>query len=508
MQYDTMPDTATVTAPHTSFFDEQIRRRREAWRLGLVCLALAAAVGAVLSTIIGPLLLLLVAVSLRLLAAAGLVAARTWLQTIEAWVQAGISAGERAMDLIGRVHGVADALAVVPAIGRAALLLLPGMLAGMLLWAALARFHRRHAAAAACAALGAREPRPDDPEERQLGNIVAEMALAAGMPAPRVMLIDTELTNAAVFGASHRSATLLVTRGLLDRLDRQETVGAVAHVVASAGNGDLGLAAAVLAVFQTLGAFLTLFDLPFRRGAWRALGGLAGACVRRATDAEAAAIGEGLTTSLTPESSEAMLKVMSLVERWPPLGALLLAPLVPWMLLTMLQKFIVQMWMLFLFGWPLAWLWRTRRFLADAVAVQLTRDPDALAEALRRIDAEAQLPPGGSALELGFLHAASRRQTGLRERLMVVSGFTPDIGTRLARLVAQGASGRGGRSFLQQLAGLRKLALPQRALVAVFMAILMPLMITLVVLVGLVLLGATAFSAAGGLALASLILRL
>lgn len=503
-----MSDTAVVTAPHTSFFDEQIRRRRGAWRLGLVCLALAAVVGAVLSTIIGPLLLLLVAGSLRLLAGAGLAPARSWLEAIAAWVQAGISAGERAMDLIGRVHGVADVLAVVPAIGRAALLLLPGMLVGMLLWAALVRFHRRHAAAVASAALRAREPRADDHEERQLGNIVAEMALAAGLPAPRLMLIDADQANAAVFGASHLDATLIVTRGLLDRLNRQETVGAVAHIVASAGNGDLGLAAAVLAVFQTLGAFLTLFDLPFRRGAWITLGGLASACIRRVTDAEAAAIGEGLTTSLTPQSSEAMLKVMSLVERWPPLGALMLAPLVPWMLLTMLQKFIVQMWMLFLFGWPLAWLWRTRRFLADAVAVQLTRDPDALAEALRRIDAEAELPAGGSALELGFFHASSRRQTGLRERLMVTSGFTPAIGTRLARLVAQGASGRGGMGFLQKLMELRKLTLPQRALVAVFTITLVPLIITLVGLVGLLLLGATALSAASGLALASLVLHL
>jgi Zn-dependent protease with chaperone function len=508
VEYETMSDTAAVTAPHASFFDEQIRRRREAWRLGLVCLALAAAVGAVLSTIIGPLLLLLAAGSLRLLAAAGLAPARSWLQAIEAWVQAGISAGEHAMDLIGRVQGVADALAVAPAIGRAALLLLPGMVAGMLLWTALARFHRRHAAAAACATLGAREPRPADHEERQLGNIVAEMALAAGLPAPRLMLIDAAQANAAAFGASHLDATVVVTRGLLDRLDRQETVGAVAHVVASAGNGDLRLAAAVLAVFQTLGAFLTLFDLPFRRGAWMTLGGLAGACMRRVTDVEAVAIGDGLTSSLTPASSEAMLKVMSLVERWPPLGALMLAPLVPWMLLTVLQKFIVQMWMLFLFGWPLAWLWRTRRFLADAVAVQLTRDPDALAEALRHIDAEVELPPGASALELGFFHAPSRRQSGLRERLMVVSGFTPDIGTRLARLVAQGASGRGGMSFLQKLAGLRKLPLLQRALVGVFTVILLPLFITLVVMVGLLLLGATALSAAAGLALASLMLRL
>ena len=63
-------------------------------------------------------------------------------------------------------------------------------------------------------------------------------------------------------------------------------------------------------------------------------------------------------------------------------------------------------------------------------------------------------------------------------------------------------------SFLQKLTELRKLTLLQGALVAVFMTILVPLIVTLVVMVGLLLLGATALSAVGGLALASLILRL
>ena len=502
-----MSGIATTPVERVSFFDEQVRRRRGARRLGLVCLALAGGVGAVLSTILGPLLLLLVAGSLRLLANAGLAPAGTLLRGIEAWVRNGITAGKHAMDLIGAVAGVADALAVVPAIGRAAQLLLPGMLAAMLVWAALARFHRRHAAEAACAALGARSPQRDDFEERQLGNIVAEMALAAGLPTPRLLLTDADEAYAAAFGASHLDATLVVTRGLLKRLDRHETLGVVAHLVASAGNGDLGLAASILAVFQALGTFLTLFDLPFRRSAWISLGRLAGASVRRVSGAEAAAIGESLTASLTPEASDAMLKVMSLAERWPPLGALLVAPLVPWMLLTLLQKFIVQMWMLFLFGWPLAWLWRTRRFLADAVAVQLTRDPDALAGALRGIDAQPALPPAASALELGFFHASNRRQTGLRERLMVATPFTPALDARLGRLVAQGASGAGGLGFLQKLAGLRKLPPFLLALVAVLMAILVALIALLIVLVGLMLVGATAMSAVGGLALASLILH-
>ena len=139
--------------------------------------------------------------------------------------------------------------------------------------------------------------------------------------------------------------------------------------------------------------------------------------------------------------------------------------------------------------------------------VQLTRDPDALAGALRGIDAQPALPPAASALELGFFHVSNRRQTGLRERLMVATPFTPALGARLGRLVAQGASGAGGLGFLQKLAGLRKLPPFLLALVTVLMAILVALIATLIVLVGLMLVGATAMSAVGGLALASLILH-
>ena len=502
-----MTATATAPAERTSFFDEQARRRRGARRLGLVCLVLAAGVGAVLSTLLGPLILLAVAGALRLLAALGVAPGimSAGLRVVEVWVREGIAALSRGADLVGAAATLQQGLATLPLFGRAALLLLPGMVAAMLLWACLARFHRNTAAAAAAAGLAAREPRTTDPEERQIGNIVVEIALAAGLPAPRLLLVDAPTVNTAVFGASHQAATVIVTRGLLDQLDRRETQGLVAHLVASAGNGDLRLAASVQAVFVTLGALLTLFDLPFRRSAWTALGGLFYAAAGRVSGAEAEAISTSLTTSLTPDSSEAMLQVMSLVERWPPLGAFLVAPLLPWMLLTTLQKFIVQMWMLFLFGWPLALLWRVRRYLADAVAVQLTRDPDALAGALGRINGQAGLPPGGAAHELGFVHTPQASQTKLRERMMVAMPLTPPIGKRLRRLSSLGAT---GLRFASAFAGLRALPPLKLALVLMLLALLVPLVGMLVVLVSGLLVGATALSIAGGLALTSLILRL
>ena len=65
---------------------------------------------------------------------------------------------------------------------------------------------------------GPGRPDPDDVEERQLVNLVEEMALAAGVPPPRVRLVDADDANAAVVGRSVDDATLVVPRGLLTEL--------------------------------------------------------------------------------------------------------------------------------------------------------------------------------------------------------------------------------------------------------------------------------------------------
>ena len=74
--------------------------------------------------------------------------------------------------------------------------------------------------------------------------------------------------------------------------------------------------------------------------------------------------------------------------------------------------------------------------------------------------------------------------------------------------MAQGAGGARGMGFLEKLAGLRALPAWQLALVLGLLALLVPLVGALVFMVGLLLVGGTALSAMGGLALASLILRL
>ncbi|MDO9707809.1 M48 family metalloprotease [Paracraurococcus lichenis] len=505
-----MSITAAAAAERTTFHAEQARRRRGAWLWGLLCLALAAGIGAVLSTITGPLLLLLLALALKALAWLGLApgAMLRALHGLEGWVAGNLREVFRGLDLLDAVHGPAGLLAALGTMATGAALLLPGMAAAVLVWASLARTYRRSAILAATADLGAREPRPQDPEERQLGNILAEVSLAAGLATPRLLLLDAPQPNAAAFGASHREAAVMATRGLLDRLDRRETQGVVAHLVAAIGDGDLRLAASVQAVFGTLGAMVLVFDLPFRRGAWAALRDLLLAIAGLLPPERAERLKAGLAACTAPESLEGMTRALSLGERWPPLGALLVMPLLPWTFITLAQKMLVWLWTLFVFGWPLGLLWRTRRYLADAGAVRLLRDPEALAGALRRIDADG-LPPGGASQELGFFHAPQQAEkAGFRAQASIVTSVTPPIGKRLWRLSALGAGAAPPQGWRATWQGLMRVPGWKRWLLVFLLALLVPLLALLVLCVGTLMVGASLFSLAGGASLAALILSL
>lgn len=82
---------------------------------------------------------------------------------------------------------------------------------------------------------------PADPAEKQLLNIVEEMAIASGVPAPSVYLLDEPGINAFAAGFEIRDATIGVTRGAIEHLTRDEMQGVVAHEFAHLLNGDTRL---------------------------------------------------------------------------------------------------------------------------------------------------------------------------------------------------------------------------------------------------------------------------
>jgi len=80
-----------------------------------------------------------------------------------------------------------------------------------------------------------------DLQQRQLLNVVEEMAIAAGMPVPRVYLLEDNGINAFAAGLSPANAVIGVTRGTMTRLSRDELQGVIAHEFSHIANGDMRL---------------------------------------------------------------------------------------------------------------------------------------------------------------------------------------------------------------------------------------------------------------------------
>ena len=419
--------------PRSSFYAEQSRRRRATWRLSFVCVVITALLGLVLSTILSPLLL---AIAVGTLKAAGhlgcppsLCAAAT--QEVDRWVHQQIGIFLSVLDNWPRAATRSQKLVLVGDFAAGCTLLLPGIAAMMLAWAALRAVQVKAGMLDLIATLGARPIRPNDTQEHRLANIVEEISLAAGIPTPRLMLIDTSVANAVAVGRSYDTAVVIVTRGLLEGLDRDQTEAVVAHVVASIVNGDLIVMQSLVALFQSFGLFHTFLDLPLRLAAWSALGRFC----RAFTDPSLSPLSRLLALQGIEDSLE-------IDEAFTPMMILLL----PLNLVMMFQKFVLFLWTTFIVGWPLALLWRARRYLADASAVALTRNPEALASALRQLAPSADIPAGGERRAYLFLCGPNRaggRSGNLHDiSAMHVSPLAlhPPLDSRLRRLVALGSS--------------------------------------------------------------------
>jgi heat shock protein HtpX len=195
--------------------------------------------------------------------------------------------------------------------------------------------------------LSLHDARAADPEtHRQLLNVVEEMTIAAGIPMPRVYVMPSPGMNAFAAGRKPEEASIAVTQGLLERLDREELQGVIGHEMAHIRSRDTlyNVSAAVL-----VGAIALLSDM-FLRGT---LFGRAG----RSSGGKDGAGGRGNIAYLV-------------------LGILLA-------LLAPLAAKILQM-----------SISRQREYHADAASARFTRNPLGLASALAKISAGGAHVPG------------------------------------------------------------------------------------------------------------------
>jgi heat shock protein HtpX len=244
---------------------------------------------------------------------------------------------------------------------------------------------------------GAREiETPAGDEETRLVNVVEEMAIASGLPRPRIWLIGDTDPNAFATGLDAEHAHIAVTEGLVTLLSRDELQAVIAHEMGHVKNLDVRLMTFLAAL---VGAVALLSD-----GVGRMLRG--GARVGSFSGGR----------SRTKKN----------------LGPLVLVLLVLWLLSWLLAPMVTR---LLALG-----VSRKREFLADAMSAQFTRNPLALASALEKIE-HADAPT--LTIKRGSAHLCIAdplgRKSSLREgKLADMFGTHPPMAIRVAKLKAMG----------------------------------------------------------------------
>ncbi len=233
--------------------------------------------------------------------------------------------------------------------------------------------------------VAAREPNPAVLAEQRFANTIAEMAIAAAIPAPQVWVTDSDAVNAAAFGADQSHANVAISAGLLAGATRAELQGVAAHLVGCIANGDLRIGARVASLLGMFGLIARLGQSMSDREAARRLGRLLLRSLRPGSSTADGQLTMALTNPFDPTARakrEETAEANSAKAPWRTLAWMPLAgPLV-------ISGFFGGLLCTFLFGPLLSLGWRRRKYLADAIAVQLTRDPDTLGSALAKIRGE------------------------------------------------------------------------------------------------------------------------
>ncbi len=179
-------------------------------------------------------------------------------------------------------------------------------------------------------ALSSAHAREADPTQYlELHRIVENLAITAGLPKPRVYIIQDDAPNAFATGRNPEHSVIAVTTGLLARLDRAELEGVIAHELSHIGNRDI----LVMTVAVVLAGFLSVIaDMLFRVSLFG---------------------GEGRDRNVNP-----IILVVGFI-------GLILAPIAAQLIHLAIS--------------------RKREFLADASGALLTRYPEGLANALNKI---------------------------------------------------------------------------------------------------------------------------
>ncbi|HZF42313.1 MAG TPA: M48 family metalloprotease [Sphingomonadaceae bacterium] len=214
----------------------------------------------------------------------------------------------------------------------------------------------------------------------RLVNIVEQMAIAAGLPAPKVGLIPSGARNAFACGHSRASATVVVTRGLVEALDDDELAAVIAHEITHIANGDIRLMAAANIMMGIVVRFEKLNILRVRDG--------------------------------KPSGCLVFMPAIMVLVMFA--GALSKAALT----LARVSRLLLS---------------TSREYIADAEAVRLTHNPGALISVLRKIDGRSEVEGVDVAVDAmmidGLVEGPYATHPSIAERIATLLALSGDMAT-------------------------------------------------------------------------------
>jgi heat shock protein HtpX len=231
---------------------------------------------------------------------------------------------------------------------------------GALLWIAIAYFFHQSIVDAVTG--GEDVTRQQQP---RLYNLLENLCISRGIPMPKLKIVESEALNAYATGLNQRQYAVTVTTGLLNALNDREIEAVLGHELTHIRNGDVQMMVIAVIIAGVVGFFAELFFRSFTNF------GYYGGYGRRSWSSSSS--DESASSSDNKRSSGGAIVVIIVAVALIGLA---------WLLSQMVR---------------LA-LSRSREYLADAGSVELTKNPDAMISALRKIENRGELPGATSAV--------------------------------------------------------------------------------------------------------------
>jgi heat shock protein HtpX len=225
----------------------------------------------------------------------------------------------------------------------------PFATAGTALWILIAyKFHQT----LIDAVTGGREVTRE--EEPRLYNLLENLCISRGIPMPKLKVTEQDALNAFATGLNQKQYSITVTTGLLQRLDDPEVEAVLGHELTHIRNGDVRMLVIAVVIAGVISFFAEMFFRVMFNSSWRrsSSGGSSGSD-RKGSGGGGPAI---------------IIAIALIALAW---------------LLSVVIRFALS---------------RSREFLADAGSVELTKNPDAMISALRKIEGRGELPGATSAV--------------------------------------------------------------------------------------------------------------